>query len=116
MINFSYYDNFINFRLVVKHFYRIRINVAIFTTIVMENKAVNDKKRAFGARFCDFTFLIKTYNRSYLLFPQIHGDWQFRTNLSFDFQNDISDGAAAFHQIVGFGNLCKRETGGNIMA
>jgi hypothetical protein len=43
MINFSYYDNFINFRLVVKHFYRIRINVAIFTTIVMENKAVNDK-------------------------------------------------------------------------
>lgn len=56
MINFSCCDNFINFRKVVKHFFRIGKNFAIFMTFVMEKKAINDNKRAFLGAFMQFSF------------------------------------------------------------
>jgi hypothetical protein len=94
VINFSCYDNFINFRNNVKCFYVIKKNVEKIMTFVIANRANYDKKRAQKGALWRNSFIVY---------------------FSFNLKNYISNDMAFFYHIMCIGNFRKGETSSNIM-
>ena len=60
LINFSLHDNFINLKSIVKRFFAIGKNIAVFMTFVMGEKVNDDKKtRLFRRVFAFFSSISK---------------------------------------------------------